>query len=80
MVSPIYLKHSLPYNLVLREGLEPSLTAYLANRGYKSRRATITLPEYILAESIGFEPMHPFLNDSLANCCLNRSANSPYTI
>jgi hypothetical protein len=30
-----------------------------------------------LAESIGFEPMRRFLNDSLANCCNNHSANSP---
>ena len=30
-----------------------------------------------LADSIGFEPMRPFLNDSLANCCLNHSANYP---
>jgi hypothetical protein len=31
-----------------------------------------------LAESIGFEPMHPLLNDGLANRCLNHSANLPY--
>ena len=30
-----------------------------------------------MAVSIGFEPMRPFLNDSLANCCINHSANSP---
>ena len=30
-----------------------------------------------MAESIGFEPMRPFLNDGLANRCLNHSANSP---
>ena len=33
-----------------------------------------------MAESIGFEPMRPFLNDSLANCCINHSANSPYLV
>ena len=32
-----------------------------------------------LAESIGFEPMRHFRNDSLANCCLNHSANFPYS-
>ena len=31
-----------------------------------------------LAESIGFEPMRRVSNDSLANCCLNHSANFPY--
>ena len=30
-----------------------------------------------MADSIGFEPMHPFRSDSLANCCLNHSANYP---
>ena len=34
-------------------------------------------PVHCLAESIGFEPMRHFRNDSLANCCLNHSANSP---
>ena len=29
--------------MVLGEGFEPSLTAHLANRVYKSRRATVTL-------------------------------------
>ena len=31
-----------------------------------------------LAEDIRFELMHPFLNDGLANRCLNHSANLPY--
>ena len=31
----------------------------------------------ILADSIGFEPMHPFRSDGLANRCLNHSANYP---
>ena len=30
-----------------------------------------------LAEHVGIEPTHPLLNDSLANCCLDRSANAP---
>ena len=30
-----------------------------------------------LAEHVGIEPTHPFLNDRLAICCLNRSANAP---
>ena len=30
-----------------------------------------------LAESIGFEPMRRFRNDSLANCSFNHSGNSP---
>jgi hypothetical protein len=36
-----------------------------------------TIYHLFLAESIGFEPMRPFLNDGLANRCLNHSANSP---
>ena len=32
--------------MVLGKGFEPLLTAHLANRGYKSRRATITLPKH----------------------------------
>ena len=34
--------------LVLGKGFEPLLTANLANRGYKSRRATVTLPKHWL--------------------------------
>ena len=30
-----------------------------------------------VAESVGIEPTRRFRNDSLANCCLNRSANLP---
>jgi len=37
-------------------------------------------PAISLAESIGVEPIHPLLSDSLANCCLNRSANSPFIV
>ena len=48
------------HNLVLGKGFEPLLTAHLANRGYKSRRATITLPKQNLAVSVGFEPTHRF--------------------
>ena len=33
---------------------------------------------HILAESIRFELMRRFLNDSLANCWFNHSPNSPY--
>jgi hypothetical protein len=43
-------------NLVLGEGFEPSLTAHLANRGYKSRRAAITLSKAHLVEMTGLEP------------------------
>ena len=38
-----YIDPSMYFNMVLGEGFEPSLTANLANRGYKSRRATVTL-------------------------------------
>ena len=31
----------------------------------------------VLAEHVGIEPTHPFLNDGLATRCLNRSANAP---
>lgn len=31
----------------------------------------------LVEESIGFEPMHQFLDDSLANYSFNRSGNSP---
>ena len=34
----------------------------------------------VFAESIGFEPMHRLLDDSLANCSFNHSGNSPNTI
>ena len=30
-----------------------------------------------MAEHVGIEPTHPLLNDRLAICCLNRSANAP---
>ena len=30
-----------------------------------------------MAERVGIEPTHPFLNDGLATRCLNRSANAP---
>ena len=30
-----------------------------------------------MAEYVGIEPTHPLLNDRLAICCLNRSANTP---
>lgn len=33
-----------------------------------------------MADSIRFERMRPFLDDSLANCCLNLSANYPLII
>lgn len=36
--------HFVYLSLVVGEGFEPSLTANLAYRGYKSRRATVTLP------------------------------------
>ena len=38
-----YIGPLIYFNMVLGEGFEPSLTANLANRGYKSRRATVTL-------------------------------------
>ena len=40
--------------LVVGEGFEPSLTANLANRVYKSRRATVTLPYFIKKEMVGY--------------------------
>ena len=49
--------------MVLGKGFEPLLTAHLANRGYKSRRATITLPKHTLVEGVGFEPTHRFKGD-----------------
>ena len=52
-------------------GFEP-MTFSLA-----TRHSTTELILHCLAESIGIEPIHPLLNDSLANCCNNRSANSP---
>ena len=40
----------------------------------------IAFPLLKMAESIGIEPIHQLPSDSLANCCLNRSANSPLLI
>ncbi len=40
--------------------------------------AAMRLQQYILAGSIGFEPMRPFLNDGLAIHCINHSTNFPY--
>ena len=42
--------------------------------------AAMRLQQYILAGSIGFEPMRPFLNDGLAIHCINHSTNFPYFI
>ena len=33
-----------------------------------------------MAESIGFEPIHQFLDDGLANRSFNRSGNSPLIV
>ena len=47
------------------------------------REATLPIcPQghHVLAESIRFELMHPFLNDGLANRWFNHSPNSPYYI
>ena len=54
--------------------------------GYQNRTGDWTLARFcfapklilhLLAESIRFELMHLFLNDSLANCWFNHSPNSP---
>ena len=52
-------------------GIEPILTES------QSVVLTVTLTTAYLAEYVGIEPTHPLLNDSLANCCLNRSASIP---
>ena len=45
---------------------------------FTDKCAIITLGATLkLAESNGFEPLHPFLDDGLANRCLNPSANFP---
>ena len=33
-----------------------------------------------MAERVGIEPTHPFLDDGLATRCLNRSANAPIVL
>ena len=74
--------------VVLRTGLEPvsspvkgecpnQLDERSINNKYKY---TKTFPHILIhfhAESIGFEPMHRLLDDSLANCSFNHSGNSP---
>jgi len=39
--------------------------------------ASVVSTQHILADSIGFEPMHRFLDDGLAIRCINHSANYP---
>ena len=53
-------------------GLEPALC------GFAIRCLTIQRTPTYLAEDIRIELIHPFLNDGLANRCLNHSANLPY--
>ncbi len=70
--NPVHLT-TLPshYNLGRSMGIEPILTES------QSVVLTVTLTTAYLAEYVGIEPTHPLLNDSLANCCLNRSASIP---
>ena len=74
--------------VVLRTGLEPvsspvkgecpnQLDERSINNKYKYTKTFPHILIYFHAESIGFEPMHRLLDDSLANCSFNHSGNSP---
>ncbi len=54
-------------------------TCYLHYRHLTLMRGVVVNPCVLqnLAEHVGIEPTHPLLNDRLAICCLNRSANAP---
>ena len=58
--------------------LTPSPTEHVSMNEYKYTKTFPYILIYFYAESIGFEPMHRLLDDSLANCSFNRSGNSPY--
>ena len=58
-------------------GGDKDRTCYILLAKQALSQMSYTPGNLFLAEHVGIEPTHPLLNDRLAICCLNRSANAP---